>query len=83
MPRLATVLNGASGFLYYVSIAGVTGTKTFTQEDVKRAFNASDELPIFLRGRLGIRTPDSGASDRSFADGAASDPRRFRALPRI
>src|SRR5258707_8456196 len=35
--RLATVLNGASGFLYYVSIAGVTGTKTFTQEDVKRA----------------------------------------------
>ena len=27
--RLTKVLDGASGYLYYVSIAGVTGTKSF------------------------------------------------------
>jgi tryptophan synthase alpha chain len=35
--RLSAVLNGASGFLYYVSIAGVTGTKTYAEGDVRSA----------------------------------------------
>ena len=34
--RLETVLDGASGFLYYVSIAGVTGTKTFARRRCAR-----------------------------------------------
>jgi tryptophan synthase alpha chain len=35
--RLPVILNGASGFLYYVSIAGVTGTKSFSVGDVREA----------------------------------------------
>ena len=35
--RLRTVLDGASGFLYYVSVAGVTGTKAFTEERCEAA----------------------------------------------
>ena len=35
--RLSAVLTGASGFIYYVSIAGVTGTKSFAEDDVRAA----------------------------------------------
>ncbi|HXR96110.1 MAG TPA: tryptophan synthase subunit alpha, partial [Rhizomicrobium sp.] len=47
--RLAKVLDGASGFLYYVSIAGVTGTKSFAASDVKAALariRKATALPI-------------------------------------
>jgi len=70
--RLATVLNGASGFLYYVSIAGVTGTKTFTQEDVKRAvqrIRQVTDLPCVAG--FGIRTPGQAQAIAGIADGAA------------
>jgi tryptophan synthase alpha chain len=45
--RLRTVLDGASGFLYYVSVAGVTGTKTFTENDVKAAIGPSSARATF------------------------------------
>src|SRR6188472_274025 len=32
--RLKSILEGASGYLYYVSVAGVTGTKSFSEDDV-------------------------------------------------
>jgi len=32
--RLQTVLNGATGYLYYASIAGITGTKSYAESDV-------------------------------------------------
>jgi tryptophan synthase alpha chain len=69
--RLATVLNGAGGFLYYVSIAGVTGTKTFTQEDVKEAverIRKVTNLPCAVG--FGIRTPDQAQAIARLADGA-------------
>jgi tryptophan synthase alpha chain len=69
--RLPAVLNGAGGFLYYVSIAGVTGTKTFTQDDVgqaiKRIRRVSD-LPCAVG--FGIRTPDQARAIAGLADGA-------------
>jgi tryptophan synthase alpha chain len=69
--RLATVLNGASGFLYYVSIAGVTGTKTFTEVDVKQAverIRKVTRLPCAVG--FGIRTPDQAQAIAGLADGA-------------
>jgi len=69
--RLATVLDGASGFLYYVSIAGVTGTKTFTADDVKTAVNRikrASDLPCAVG--FGIRTPEEAASIARIADAA-------------
>jgi len=69
--RLGTVLDGASGFLYYVSIAGVTGTKTFTADDVKIAVDRirrASDLPCAVG--FGIRTPEEAASIARIADAA-------------
>jgi tryptophan synthase alpha chain len=69
--RLPTVLNGASGFLYYVSVAGVTGTKTFTNDDVFRSverIRRATKLPIAVG--FGIREPAQAAAIAKFADAA-------------
>ena len=69
--RLATILNGASGFLYYVSIAGVTGTKSFTAADVARALariKAHAQIPVVVG--FGIKTPEQAAEIAGIADGA-------------
>jgi tryptophan synthase alpha chain len=69
--RLATIANGASGFLYYVSIAGVTGTKDFAEDEVRAAvarLKAGANLPVAVG--FGIKTPEQAASIARFADGA-------------
>jgi tryptophan synthase alpha chain len=69
--RLRTILDGAGGFLYYVSIAGVTGTKSFAEDDVRAAvakLKAGGGLPVCVG--FGIKTPEQAAAIASFADGA-------------
>jgi len=69
--RLGTVLSGASGFLYYVSITGVTGTKSFASADVRAAIarlKAKSDLPCAVG--FGIRTAEQAADVASFADAA-------------
>ena len=69
--RLSTVLDGASGFLYYVSVAGVTGTKAFTETDVKTAIDRikrKTDLPCAVG--FGIRTPEGAAAIARIADAA-------------
>jgi tryptophan synthase alpha chain len=69
--RLAAVLDGASGFLYYVSIAGVTGTKAVAEDAVRTALTRirrSTPLPIAVG--FGIRTPEQAAAIAGFADAA-------------
>ncbi|HEY2068497.1 MAG TPA: tryptophan synthase subunit alpha [Rhizomicrobium sp.] len=69
--RLATILNGASGFLYYVSIAGVTGTKSYAQDDVRQAverLKAQAQIPCCVG--FGIKTPEQAGEIARFADGA-------------
>ncbi len=69
--RLMTVLDGAGGFLYYVSIAGVTGTKTFREENVRDAVSRIrrvSKLPCAVG--FGIRTPEQAAAIGRFADAA-------------
>jgi tryptophan synthase alpha chain len=69
--RLITVLDGAGGFLYYVSVAGVTGTKTFTEDDVKQAIvriRRASKLPCAVG--FGIRTPEAAAMIARIADAA-------------
>jgi tryptophan synthase alpha chain len=68
---LSTVLDGASGFLYYVSVAGVTGTKSFTETDVKTAIDRikrKTDLPCAVG--FGIRTPEGAAAIARIADAA-------------
>jgi tryptophan synthase alpha chain len=69
--RLATVLNGASGFLYYVSIAGITGTKTYAQSDVSVAvarLKRHGKIPCVVG--FGIKTAEQAAAIARIADGA-------------
>jgi tryptophan synthase alpha chain len=68
--RLPTVLNGSSGFVYYVSVAGVTGAGSATIEHVKEAvarLRRHSDLPISVG--FGIRTPDQAAAIARVADG--------------
>jgi tryptophan synthase alpha chain len=69
--RLPNVLEGASGFLYYVSIAGVTGTKSFSSSDVRGAvarIRSHTSLPCAVG--FGIKTPEQAADIARFADAA-------------
>lgn len=69
--RLPKVLEGASGFLYYVSVAGVTGTKTFAEDEVKTAvarLQKASGLPVAVG--FGIKTPEAASFIAKIADGA-------------
>lgn len=69
--RLSRVLDGASGFLYYVSIAGVTGTKSFAEADVKAAvarIKKATGLPVAVG--FGIKTPAQAGAIARIADAA-------------
>ena len=61
--RLPLVLAGSSGFIYYVSIAGVTGTRTASEADLALALprlRAATDLPVAIG--FGIRTPSQAAA---------------------
>jgi tryptophan synthase alpha chain len=69
--RLDTVLSGAGGFLYYVSMAGVTGSKTIDADAVRNAvarLKAATDLPCAVG--FGIKTPEQAAEIARFADAA-------------
>ena len=69
--RLPAVLRGAGGFLYYVSITGVTGTTEFDLDEVEREvkrIKAQTALPVGVG--FGIRTAERAAAIARFADAA-------------
>ncbi len=68
--RLPAVLDGASGFLYYVSVAGITGLQQAAQASIANAvarLKATTDLPIAVG--FGIRTPEQAADVARVADG--------------
>jgi tryptophan synthase alpha chain len=69
--RLPLVLEGSSGFVYYVSIAGITGTRSASAEQLALAIpriRAVTKLPIAIG--FGVRTPAQAAGAVSVADAA-------------
>ncbi|MGO2392124.1 MAG: tryptophan synthase subunit alpha [Halomonas sp.] len=67
--RLPSVLANASGFIYYVSVAGVTGGSAPTPERLERAvadLREHTELPIAVG--FGIRTPAQAAAIGRYSD---------------
>jgi len=69
--RLAKVLTNASGFIYYVSITGITGTRSARPGDVGEriaALRAATDLPIAVG--FGIKTPQQAAAIARIADAA-------------
>ncbi len=69
--RLPRVLEGSSGFVYYVSITGITGTRTATAAELAAAIprvRRHTDLPIAVG--FGVRTPAQAAEIARIADGA-------------
>ena len=69
--RLPTVLAGSSGFVYYVSVAGVTGAGAATMDHVEEAvarLRRHTDLPLCIG--FGIRTPEHAAEVARRAEGA-------------
>ena len=68
--RLPAVLEGASGFLYYVSVAGITGSQQAAQTSIDDAvgrLKAATRLPVAVG--FGVRTADQAAAIGRVADG--------------
>ncbi|TKD43874.1 tryptophan synthase subunit alpha [Azotobacter chroococcum] len=68
--RLPVVLAGSSGFVYYVSVAGVTGAGAATLAHVEQAvarLRRHTDLPVCIG--FGIRSPEHAASVARLADG--------------
>lgn len=68
--RLPMVVSGASGFVYYVAVAGVTGAASAIATDVGaavRRLKAATALPVAVG--FGITTPAQAATIAQYADG--------------
>ena len=69
--RLPKVLQNTSGFVYYVSITGITGAASAVATDVGpevARIKAQTDLPVIVG--FGIRTPETSRDIASVADGA-------------
>ncbi len=69
--RLPRVLQNTSGFVYYVSITGITGAAAAEATDVApdvARIKAKTDLPVIVG--FGIRTPETSRAIAGVADGA-------------
>ena len=69
--RLPAILAEASGFVYYVSVLGITGTKSAAGDSISAAYQrirSQTDLPIVAG--FGIRTPAQAAEAATLTDGA-------------
>lgn len=69
--RLPLVLDGSSGFVYYVSITGITGTRSASRDSLEAALpriRRVTDLPVAIG--FGIRTPHQAAEAARVADAA-------------
>jgi tryptophan synthase alpha chain len=68
--RIARIANNATGFLYYISITGVTGTAQPLMQSIKvdvERIRKISTLPLVIG--FGISTPAQAARIASYADG--------------
>ncbi len=68
--RLPAILENTSGFLYYVSVAGITGKQQAAQTSIETAvakLKAATDLPIAVG--FGVRAPSQAAAIGAVADG--------------
>ncbi len=67
--RLPRILEGASGFIYYVSILGITGTRSVDAQAVRGAvgrLRGHTSMPVAVG--FGIKTPEAAAAIARDAD---------------
>jgi len=68
--RLPAVLANTSGFVYYVSITGITGTRTpDTGEVAANVARIKSHTPLPVAVGFGVKTPEQAAAIGAVADG--------------
>ena len=70
-PRIGTLVKNASGFVYYVSVRGITGTSSAAASDIASnvgRIQAKTDLPVAVG--FGIRTPEQAGEVAAVADAA-------------
>jgi len=68
--RLPAVLDGSSGFLYYVSVAGITGKQSAALASIEEAVTRIKQtatIPVAVG--FGVRTPEQAGPIAEVADG--------------
>lgn len=68
--RLPAVIEGSQGFLYYVSVAGITGKQQAAIDSIEAnvsRIKQSTDLPVAVG--FGVRTPEQAAEIARVADG--------------
>ena len=68
--RLPAILEGSSGFVYYVSVAGITGKQQAALGSIEQAVarvKAATTLPVAVG--FGVRTPEQASAIAKVADG--------------
>jgi tryptophan synthase alpha chain len=68
--RLPTVLKNTSGFIYYVSVAGITGSSNLNVTEVEKEvtrIKSKTDLPVCVG--FGIKTPSDAEKISNIADG--------------
>ncbi len=68
--RLDKILSNATGFVYYVSITGITGTRAPNLEDVStnlKKITSVTDLPVIIG--FGIKSPSQASSMADISDG--------------
>lgn len=68
--RMKRIADGASGFVYYVSVAGVTGAGIGAEADISAGVNQArrlSKLPVAVG--FGVRTPEQAAAFARISDG--------------
>jgi tryptophan synthase alpha chain len=69
--RLPTIIEHASGFIYYVAVAGITGARSADAADIAAAVTRLRRFtPLPIAVGFGIRTPEQAAAVARAADAA-------------
>lgn len=70
--RLKTIIKYSSGYLYYVSLKGITGSSIVDYQPIKKRINQIKKLSknmIPVTVGFGIKTPDAARKISMFSDG--------------
>jgi len=68
--RLKTIVKDVSGFLYYVSVAGITGMQQAALDSIEQAMTrlkAATDIPVAVG--FGVRTPEQASAIAKVANG--------------
>ncbi len=68
--RIAAAISAVSGFLYYVTVTGVTGVRDGLAKDLSQKLDAIRKLsPVPVVAGFGVSTPEQAALTAEYADG--------------